>query len=125
MLHLRCLLIFLFYHSFSLIETEKILVYNDTSANRERIYPKQEVFIMVIDFHTHIFPDKVAEKAVPKLASVISHTPSMNGTAAGLLDPMEKLSLIHISLPFSSCLWKFCCLHSFSFHCVADIFSPL
>ena len=41
---------------------------------------------MIIDFHTHIFPDKVAEKAVPKLAAVINHNPSMNGTAAGLLD---------------------------------------
>ena len=25
---------------------------------------------MIIDFHTHAFPDKVAEKAIPKLAGI-------------------------------------------------------
>ena len=55
---------------------------------------------MIIDFHTHIFPDKVAEKAVPKLAAVINHNPSMNGTAAGLLDSMEKSGVdISVILP--------------------------
>ncbi len=39
---------------------------------------------MIIDFHTHIFPDKVAAKALPKLASVCQLTPSMDGTLAGL-----------------------------------------
>lgn len=55
---------------------------------------------MIIDFHTHIFPDKVAEKAVPKLAAVINHNPSMNGTASGLLDSMEKSGVdISVILP--------------------------
>lgn len=45
---------------------------------------------MIIDFHTHIFPDKVAEKAIPKLASVIHLEPSMNGTIAGLRHSMEQ-----------------------------------
>lgn len=52
---------------------------------------------MVIDFHTHIFPDKIAEKAVPQLAGVINHRPSMNGTAHGLLYSMEK-SGVDVSL---------------------------
>lgn len=52
---------------------------------------------MIIDFHTHIFPDKVAAKALPKLASVCQLTPSMDGTLAGLLDSMEK-SGIDVSL---------------------------
>ncbi|MDO4277060.1 MAG: TatD family hydrolase [Eubacteriales bacterium] len=45
---------------------------------------------MIIDFHTHIFPDKVAAKALPKLSSVIHIEPSMNGTADGLRDSMER-----------------------------------
>lgn len=45
---------------------------------------------MIIDFHTHIFPDKVAAKAIPRLASVIRLTPSMDGTADGLKASMEQ-----------------------------------
>ena len=49
----------------------------------------QEV-LMIIDFHTHIFPDKVAAAAIPKLASVINISPSMDGTIQGLLDSMDR-----------------------------------
>lgn len=52
---------------------------------------------MIIDFHTHIFPDKVAAKAVPKLADIIHLVPSMDGTIRGLLDSMEK-ARVDISL---------------------------
>lgn len=45
---------------------------------------------MIIDFHTHIFPDKVAEKALPKLAAVCQIEPSMNGTIDGLKTSMER-----------------------------------
>ena len=45
---------------------------------------------MIIDFHTHIFPDKVAAAAIPKLASVINISPSMDGTIQGLLDSMDR-----------------------------------
>lgn len=45
---------------------------------------------MVIDFHTHIFPDKVAQKAIPRLASVIQLSPSMDGTLSGLKGSMEN-----------------------------------
>ncbi len=44
---------------------------------------------MIIDFHTHIFPDKIAAKAIPNLASVIHLKPSMNGTIDGLKDSMR------------------------------------
>ncbi len=52
---------------------------------------------MIIDFHTHIFPEKVAEKAIPKLAGVIHITPSTNGTADSLLDSMARAG-IHTSV---------------------------
>ena len=45
---------------------------------------------MYIDFHTHIFPDKIAEKAIPKLASTIQREPSMDGTYSGLKKSMEE-----------------------------------
>lgn len=45
---------------------------------------------MIIDSHTHIFPDKVASKALPKLSSIIRLEPSMNGTVDGLKGSMEK-----------------------------------
>lgn len=55
---------------------------------------------MIIDFHTHIFPDKVAAKAIPKLASVIQIPPSMNGTITGLKASMEQAGVdLSIVLP--------------------------
>lgn len=45
---------------------------------------------MIIDFHTHIFPDKVAAKAIPNLSSIIHLPPSMNGTVDGLRASMEQ-----------------------------------
>lgn len=40
---------------------------------------------VITDFHTHAFPDTVAEKAIPSLAKIAGITPSHNGTAADLL----------------------------------------
>ena len=39
---------------------------------------------MIIDFHTHIFPDKIAHKTVELLASNSSIVPYSDGTVAGL-----------------------------------------
>lgn len=55
---------------------------------------------MLIDFHTHIFPDKVAAKAIPKLAGVIHLKPSMDGTYNGLRESMERAGIdISVVLP--------------------------
>lgn len=48
---------------------------------------------MIIDFHTHIFPEKIAARAVEKLASCIHLEPAFNGCAAGLLESMEKAGI--------------------------------
>ncbi len=45
---------------------------------------------MFIDSHCHIFPDKIAVKAISKLANLIHIEPSMSGTYTGLQDSMEK-----------------------------------
>lgn len=45
---------------------------------------------MIIDMHSHIFPEKIASRALDKLSSIIKIPPSMNGTIFGLMDSMEK-----------------------------------
>lgn len=55
---------------------------------------------MIIDFHTHIFPEKVAKKALPKLSGIIHLTPSMDGTIEGLLASMKEAQVdISVVLP--------------------------
>lgn len=45
---------------------------------------------MIIDFHTHIFPEKIAARTLDTLSATICLEPAMNGTDAGLLDSMER-----------------------------------
>ncbi len=46
---------------------------------------------MLIDFHTHCFPDKIAERAVAKLAHASGGLqPYTNGTVAGLRESMRN-----------------------------------
>lgn len=47
---------------------------------------------MIIDFHTHVFPDYLAKRALTTLLSNIDEvfTPVTDGTAAGLLGHMKK-----------------------------------
>lgn len=55
---------------------------------------------MIIDFHTHCFPDALAPRAMGQLtqtAACMHITPSTDGTAAGLLHNME-ISGIHTSV---------------------------
>lgn len=44
---------------------------------------------MVIDFHTHMFPDALAEKTIPMLAKRSRLVPHTDGTVAGTLSKME------------------------------------
>ena len=45
---------------------------------------------MIIDFHTHIVPDKIAKKTVEHLHQVGNITPHNDGSTAGLLREMEE-----------------------------------
>lgn len=48
---------------------------------------------MIIDFHTHTFPDKIADAALTKLRAA-SHTVSFtNGTVSGLRESMESAGI--------------------------------
>lgn len=44
---------------------------------------------MIIDFHTHIFPEKIAGKTIESLEKLSGITASTNGTLEGLLASME------------------------------------
>ena len=50
--------------------------------------------MQITDFHTHIFPDKIAEKAVKKLAAISGISPATNGT---MLQTRKLMSTCGIS----------------------------
>ena len=45
---------------------------------------------MIIDFHVHVFPDKVAAKAIETLEGIYGAKAFSDGTVAGLLEQMDK-----------------------------------
>ena len=55
---------------------------------------------MIIDFHTHIFPDKIAEKTISFLSSKGKIPPFASGSADGLIEKMAEAGVdISVSLP--------------------------
>ncbi len=58
---------------------------------------------MVIDFHTHIFPDKIAAKSIESLEKVSGIKASTNGTLDGLLTSMDKTGVdLSVILPVAT-----------------------
>ena len=45
---------------------------------------------MLIDFHTHIFPDKIAASAIQGLSERAQIPPHTDGTLQGLIDAMSR-----------------------------------
>ena len=55
---------------------------------------------MIIDFHTHVFPDKIAEATVEILAKKGNIPAFANGKACGLISEMEKAGVdVAVNLP--------------------------
>ena len=55
---------------------------------------------MIIDFHTHVFPDKIASATINKLANNSGSKPSTDGTVKGLLDALTRANAdIAVALP--------------------------
>lgn len=48
---------------------------------------------MLIDFHTHIFPDEIAPKTIPMLAEKCQGPAHTNGMSAGLTASMDKAGI--------------------------------
>lgn len=63
---------------------------------------------MIIDFHTHIFPEKIAARALASLSSTIHAKPCMDGTILGLLASMEESGIdLSVILPVVTDLRQF------------------
>lgn len=55
---------------------------------------------MIIDFHTHIFPEKIASRTIGALSGRSGNIPSTDGTANGLIDSMKRGGVdISVALP--------------------------
>lgn len=55
---------------------------------------------MIIDFHTHIFPDKIAKLTVEKLQALSNNTPYTDGSELGMVNALKRANAdIAISLP--------------------------
>ena len=55
---------------------------------------------MIIDFHTHIFPDKIAPATINALSTSANIPPHSNGMKSGLLDSMAEAGVdISVNLP--------------------------
>ncbi len=55
---------------------------------------------MFIDFHTHIFPDKIANTAISELSQRCGNSPFADGTLNGLLNSMNESGIdISVILP--------------------------
>lgn len=64
---------------------------------------------MLIDFHAHIFPDKIASSALHALMEPVLlyegkvYEPQTDGTLSGLLDSMEKANIdISVTMPIAT-----------------------
>ena len=58
---------------------------------------------MIIDFHTHTFPEAIAETALSKLSAASNTVPFTDGTEKGLLASMEKAGIdLSVVLPVAT-----------------------
>ena len=48
---------------------------------------------MIIDVHTHVFPDNIAARAVASLAKAANIEPNTNGTSADTLRVMDRAGI--------------------------------
>ncbi len=55
---------------------------------------------MIIDFHTHVFPDKIASQTISHLENLASNKAYTDGTVGGLINHMKNANVdISITLP--------------------------
>jgi len=58
---------------------------------------------MIIDFHTHYYPDKIVERALENATQFLKTTPATNGTRSGLLKSMKKAGIDYsLALPLAN-----------------------
>lgn len=70
---------------------------------------------MVIDFHTHIFPEKIAERTINKLAMNGGIEGYTNGTQESLRSSMEKAGIsLSVNLPVQTKIEQFESINNFA-----------
>lgn len=70
---------------------------------------------MVIDFHTHIFPDKIAARTIEQLEKKGGLTAATDGTLTGLLNSMEQCGVdLSVILPVATKPSQFESIQSFA-----------
>lgn len=72
---------------------------------------------MIIDFHTHVYPEKIAERTMAALSSVEGVEAYSDGTLSGLLDSMHKSGVDKsVILPVSTRKGQFDSITEFAKH---------
>ena len=70
---------------------------------------------MIIDFHTHMFPDKIAKGTLDFLESVCKTHPYTDGTSEGLKASTEEAGIdISVALPIVTKLSQFASINRFA-----------
>ena len=70
---------------------------------------------MIIDFHTHIFPGKIAKSTLDFLASVCKTEPYTDGTSEGLMASGEAAGVdVSVALPIVTKLSQFASINRFA-----------
>ena len=70
---------------------------------------------MIIDFHTHIFPDKIAGKTIESLGKLAGVKAATDGTLNGLLNSMEKSETdMSVIMPVCTKLEQFDSINAFA-----------
>ncbi len=70
---------------------------------------------MLIDFHTHVFPDKIAKRTIDSLSEKGGIPPFSDGSVAGLLEKMELASVdLSVNLPVMTSPTQFDSINRFA-----------
>ena len=58
---------------------------------------------MVIDFHTHYYPDKIVDRAIEHATMALKASPATNGTRSALVESMRKAGIDYsLALPLAN-----------------------
>ncbi|MBQ1898513.1 MAG: metal-dependent hydrolase, partial [Ruminococcus sp.] len=72
---------------------------------------------MIIDFHTHVYPDKIAEKTIKALGEVAVVKPNTDGTVNGLIESMQSAGIDKsVILPVNTRAGQFDTITKFAKH---------
>ena len=65
------------------------------------------LYNMVIDFHTHFYPEKIVERALATAREKANLEPALDGTQAGLLGSMRRSNVDYsVALPLVTQIGK-------------------